>query len=516
MTEVLTSTPEFATALETKPSITRRDYLFAVVGGFVLTLAYPPFPTGFLAYFVLVPLLYALKDKTPKQHLYLAYLFGLAFNATALFWTWRVTLPGTVAMILILALYWATPFWIFGLSKKRWGWKAYLLLPFLLVALEYFRTLGELAFPWTNLSYTQSYYPAWLQLLPFAGDTLLSFWIVCLNLLIFYALENAGKKRWLGFAATFLFWLAPGVYGARVLANTKNESVMKVALLQGNIDSWSKWDAAFTQKSFDTYRELVFVAAAGGADFLVWPETAAPCYLLQEPNYLYQVMAMAQVAKKEMLVGTLAYRTLGPNQYLYYNAAYHFDTSGIPSIPYSKLHLVPFGETIPFSGRVRILKDIHVGQADFTPGDSILLLNSSFGPYAALICYEVVFPDLVRRFVLKGAKFLVGITNDGWYGRTNGPYQHERIALFRAVENRIPLVRAANSGISAAFDPYGRVLSEGELFKKQIVIAEIPLRQETTFYSRWGDFFPQGCFVVSILAVFLLAQGYVKRRFKIE
>ncbi|MCI0329590.1 MAG: apolipoprotein N-acyltransferase [candidate division Zixibacteria bacterium] len=512
MTEVLTPPPEVAAALEPKPQISRRDYLFAIVGGLALTLAYPPFPTGFIAYFVLVPLLYALKDKTPKQHLILAYLFGLAFNATALFWTWRVTLPGTVAMVLILALYWAVPFWIFGLSRKRWGHRAYLLLPFLLVGLEYFRTLGELAFPWANLSYTQSYHTAWLQVLPFAGDTLLSFWIVVLNLLIFYALENIEKKRWFGFAAAFVLWLAPGVYGLWVLENAQTKPVMKVALLQGNIDSWSKWDAAFTQNSFDTYRQLAFVAAARGADFLVWPETAAPCYLLQEPDYLYQVMAMAQVAKKEMLVGTLAYRALGPNQYLYYNAAYHFDTLGQPSIPYSKLHLVPFGETIPFSGRVRVLKDIHVGQADFTPGDSILLLNSSFGSYGALICYEVVFPDLVRRFVLKGALFLVGITNDGWYGRTNGPYQHERIALFRAVENRIPVVRAANSGISAAFDPYGRVLAEGGLFKKQIVMAEIPLRAETTFYARWGDFFPQGCFLVSLLSVLSLAQARLGSR----
>ncbi|HLG94585.1 MAG TPA: apolipoprotein N-acyltransferase [candidate division Zixibacteria bacterium] len=516
MTEVLTSTPEVAGSLGTRPGISRKDCLFATAGGLALTFAYPPFPTGFLAYFALAPLLYALKDKTPKQHLILAYLFGLAFHATALFWTWRVTLPGTVAMILILALYWAVPFWFFGQSKKLWGRRAYLLLPFLLVGLEYFRTLGELAFPWTNLSYTQSYYPAWLQLLPFAGDASLSFWIVILNLLFFYALESSGKKRWLGFAAAFLFWFAPGVYGARVLENAKSEPVMEVALLQGNIDSWSKWDAAFTQKSFDTYRELVFVAAARGADFLVWPETAAPCYLLQEPNYLYQIMAMAQVAKKEMLVGTLAYRTVGSNQYQYYNAAYHFDTLGQPSIPYGKLHLVPFGETIPFSGQVRVLKDIHVGQADFTPGDSVLLLQSSFGPYAALICYEVVFPDLVRRFVLKGAKFLVNVTNDGWYGRTNGPYQHERIALFRAVENRISLVRAANSGISAAFDPYGRVISEGKLFKKQIVMAEIPLRNETTFYARWGDFFPQGCFLISLVAGFSLAQAHVKRRFGIK
>ena len=512
MTELLTFPSEVAAVLEPKPKISRRDYLCAFFGGLAMVFSYPPFPTGLIAYFVLVPLLYALKDKTPGQHLGLAYLFGLAFNAAALFWTWRVTLPGTVAMILILAFYWAVPFWIFGMQKKLWGSKAYLLLPFLLVGLEYFRTRGELAFPWTNLSYTQSYYTAWLQVLPFTGDTLLSFWIVLLNLVIFYGLENSGKKRWLGFAAAIVLWAAPGAYGARVLEKAQTKPVMKVALLQGNIDSWSKWDSAYSQNSFDTYRQLAFAAAAQGSDFLVWPETAAPCYLLQEPYYLYQVMAMAQVAKKEMLVGTLAYRNLGPNQYLYYNAAYHFDSLGRPSVPYCKLHLVPFGETIPFSGNVRILKDIHVGQADFTPGDSILLLNSSFGPYAALICYEVVFPDLVRRFVLKGAGFLVGITNDGWYGRTNGPFQHERMALFRAVENRISFVRAANSGISAAFDPYGRVLAEGALFKKQIVTAEIPLRQGTTFYARWGDFFPQGCFLVALISVLSLAHMRLERR----
>jgi apolipoprotein N-acyltransferase len=501
MTEVLTSFPATEKIFEPKPSISGRDYLFAVFGGLALTFAYPPFQTGLLAYFALVPLLVALRDKTPKQHLGLAYLYGFAFNATALFWTWRVTLPGTVTMILVLALYWAVPFWFLGQMKKVWGHRAYILLPFLLVGLEYFRTLGELAFPWTNLSYTQSYYTAWLQVLPFAGDTLLSFWRVLLNLLIFYAIETSGKKRWLGLAAGLLLWFAPGLYGALVLEKAEVEPKFKAALLQGNIDSYHKWDSAYTQASFDAYRELAFVASASGADFLVWPETAAPCYLLQERPYLYQVMAIAQTAKKEMLVGTLDYQTVGPNQYLYYNAAYHFDTLGRASFPSRKMHLVPFGETIPFSGRVKILKDIHVGQADFTPGDSILLLQSSFGKYGVLICFEAVFPDLVRRFVQKGSQFLVGITNDGWYGRTSGPYQHERIALFRAVENRISLVRAANSGVSAGFDPYGRVISESELFKKQIVFASIPLREKTTFYTRWGDFFPQACSVVSLIAL---------------
>jgi apolipoprotein N-acyltransferase len=506
MIEVLISFPVAEKALEEKPRVSGRDYLLTVLGGLMLTFAYPPFPTGFLAYFALVPLLFALKDKTPKQHLVLAYLFGMTFNATVLFWTWRVTLPGTVAMILILALYWAFPFWIFGQMKKVWGYRAYFLLPLLLVGLEYFRTLGELAFPWTNLSYTQSYYTSWLQILIFAGDTLLSFWIVLLNLLIFWAVKNVGGKRWFGLIAGVILWLIPGLYGAAVLEKAAVEPKFKVALLQGNIDSYQKWDAAHTQASFDTYRELAFVAAAAGADFLVWPETAAPCYLLQEPAYHYQVMAIAQTAKKEMLVGTLEYQTVGPNQYLYYNAAYHFDTLGRASDPYCKIHLVPFGETIPFSGKVKILQDIHVGQADFTPGDSILLMQSSFGRYGVLVCFEAVFPDMVRRFVLKGADFLVGITNDGWYGRTSGPYQHERIALFRAVENRIPLVRAANSGVSAGFDPYGRVITESELFKKQIVFAEISLRSETTFYSRWGNFFPQTCSVASLVALVSLLE----------
>jgi len=512
MTEVLETGKQVGTYLETKPRIFLRDYFLIVFSALALIFAYPPFPTGFLAYFALVPLLFALKNKTPKQHLGLAYVYGLISNAGLLFWTWRVTLPGTVAMILILALYWAVPFWLFGHMKKVWGNKAYFILPFLLVGLEYFRTLGELAFPWTNLSYTQSYYTAWLQVLPFAGDTLLSFWIVILNLLIFYALQVSGKKRWLGFAAGFLLWLVPGVYGGWVLDNAKSEPALKVALLQGNIDSYSKWDSAFTQSSFDTYSELAFKASVFGADFLVWPETAAPCYLLREPNYLYQVMAISNVIKKEMLVGTLDYRSVGPNQYLYYNAAFHFDTLGRTSFPYCKMHLVPFGETIPFSGKLKVLQDIHVGQADFTPGDSILLLKSSFSPYGVLICFEAVFPDLVRRFVFKGAGFLVGITNDGWYGRTSGPYQHERIALFRAVENRIAFVRAANSGVSAGFDPYGQVLSQSGLFKKQIILASIPLKGKTTFYTRWGDFFPQICSVISLLSFLSLME--TKRRKK--
>jgi len=150
-----------------------------------------------------------------------------------------------------------------------------------------------------------------------------------------------------------------------------------------------------------------------------------------------------------------------------------------------------------------------LGQADFSPGKELVIFNNPKGRFAVLICFESIFPDLVRRFVIKGADFLVNITNDAWWGKTSGPFQHSQIAVFRAIENRISIARCANSGVSMFIDPYGRTYQKTKIFIRETVIGQIPPKKQTTFYTRYGDWLGKGCFFVSIL--FFMLSFFTKK-----
>jgi apolipoprotein N-acyltransferase len=189
------------------------------------------------------------------------------------------------------------------------------------------------------------------------------------------------------------------------------------------------------------------------------------------------------------------------------------DPAGGLALRYHKIRLVPFGEYVPIQSVLtlggRFSAKLVQEAGDFTPGQEYALGAVDGHPVAAFICYEAIFPDLVREFAAGGAQLLVNITNDGWYGRTSAPYQHFAMAKFRAVENERYLVRAANTGISAVVDPHGRVVAQTELFEKTVLVRDVPLLAGSTFYSRHGDLFAWACLGA---AVALLAAGIGNRQ----
>ena len=197
----------------------------------------------------------------------------------------------------------------------------------------------------------------------------------------------------------------------------------------------------------------------------------------------------------------------------HYNSAYLVSPSGELTGKYDKTHLVPFGEYVPLSNLLFFIGSLGEGIGDFKSGNEIFNFSLPQGKFGVLICFEIIFPDLCRRFVKHGAGFLVTLTNDAWFGRTAAPYQHFAMATFRAVENRVFVARAANTGISGFINPKGKILKQGGIFTEEAMTGVIRLSRKKTFYTLYGDIFVWVCSAFSIL---LLISLFLQKQNRIE
>ena len=245
--------------------------------------------------------------------------------------------------------------------------------------------------------------------------------------------------------------------------------------------------------------------AAQATDLLVWPEAATPFLFEKEPAYQEVVLDIIKRADTPLLFGSPALRYHEDGRPYLLNSAYLLTPSGTIAGRYDKRHLVPFGEYIPLRSILFFLDKLVVGIGDFESGTgprTISLVRQGDAPplsFGVAICFEVIFPDLVRKLAKDGADFLVTITNDAWFGDSIAPYQHFGMVVLRAVENRLAFARAANTGISGFVGPDGRILTATPIFTKQAVTGSIPLRTTTTFYSEYGDMFAWACVIITTL-----------------
>ncbi|MGB2698342.1 MAG: apolipoprotein N-acyltransferase [Candidatus Zixiibacteriota bacterium] len=492
----------------------RKAYIFALISAILFCLTFPPLPLGFLAYFSLVFLFFAMENKRDWHAFKLGYIWGLITNSLLLFWiayAAPIAILGAVLAILILSLYPAFLFLLFNQVQKKLKTKAIFFFPFLWVGMEYLRSLGEIGFPWLNIAHTQTYYLELIQYASFTGVWGISFWVILLNVLVFLVIKNyENLKRFsMGAFVFLLFLIIPYIHGRSVIPDSIQKNDIRVALLQGNIPPNIKWHPDSLDYNFRVYTKMTQQAAEKNVDLIIWPETASPCYLTHEPLYYHLVQSLAESLNTHLIMGSNEYKILGYLKYVYYNSAFFF-TPGyhFPEAHY-KLQLVPFSERVPFSDRVHVLDKIELGTADFSPGQEYVIFEHPKGEFATLICFEIIFPDLVRKFVKRDAEFLVNITNDAWFGKTHGPFQHARIAIFRAIENRISIARCANTGISMFVDPYGRISHSTSLFDRKIVVGVISKREEKTFYSTYGDWFALGC---SFFSLGILGLSFLLRK----
>ena len=494
--------------------ITVRQQRFQLtVSGTALAAAWPPLPLGFLALAALVLPLDIISGKTPRGAFASGYLFAFVYHICALYWIGWVTVPGTIAAVAIISLYNGFVFSLYAAVYRRARMLALLLLPILWVGLEYFRTLLEIAFPWTNLSYTQWNYLPFLQICEYIGDLGLSFIIVVVNILIWRAWRAKGRRvRAALVLGAGLLVALPTIYGALVLAKApaEHDGPITIALLQGNIDLETKWDPQQRDVSLRMYDSLA--TAAMPADLLVWPETAAPMYLLGDYSQTLRVLQTAKKIGVPMLVGTLDYRVMTDTTYEYFNAALQFDPDLRYRPPYHKMKLVPFAEAVSYGEYLPFLENLSLGWSDFTHGVEPRIYKNTFGAYGTLICYESLFPELVNQNIREGADFLVNITNDTWYGRSSGPYQHAVMVIFRAIENRIWIARAANSGFSFFVDKYGRIYNRSNLMERAVIRGKISPIEGRTFFNRTGPIVGRAGLLMIAVVSLILAAVWVKNK----
>lgn len=466
----------------TDPRRAQSALLLAACGGMLTALAMPPLPLGMLAPLG-VALWVAALHRTDRPFR-AGLLWGICFGTPALFWIGWVTVPGTVALVLISAAEYGLLSFIYVRLKRRFSdWVAFACVPALVVLLEAFRALGEIGFPWLNLAHTQLDYLWLYQFVEFTGDCGLSFWVAAAGVLLY--------RTWVRPRSVVLLalWvIVPVAFGAwRVDHLPPGGPPVDVAIVQGDIDTYQKWDEHYVDSSFLIYDELTRKTATG-MDLVIWPETAAPTYLAQHSTHSQWAAQLAATVGVPLLVGTLSYERT-PNADLIFNSAYEISPDGTWQGPYSKQQLVPFGEMIPLSRYFPALSRIDLGQGNFQPGPGPVVFHGGGVPHSVLICYESAFSGLAREQVLRGARFLVIITNDSWYGRTPGPAQHAAMASLRAVEFRMGVARAANGGISLWTDRAGRRLEATKLFTRTTLQCSLPTGGGLTWYARWGAWF---------------------------
>ena len=505
-----------------------RQIVLACVTGILYPLCFPDFDLGWLAWVVLLPLHLALDGAAPRHAFWLGWLTGLiAFAGTM---SWVVTamhlygkLPEALsysAMLLLtayLGLYVAI--YAAGVSWLRKTAFAFIGAPFIWVALEWLRTYLFSGLPWALLGYSQYRWLPVIQIADHTGVYGLSFLVALVNAalaeLALWTLERlrgqtpgtfprlSPAAAVLGMAITLLYGLWYLGRPAQVGEGTRSISI---GLVQANIDQAQKWDVAYRRATLDRYARLTARAAEGTA-LIIWPEAATPFLFEQEPEYRGEVTALVQKHGIPLLFGSPALRYYPNGRPYLLNSAYLLSSDSRILGRYDKRHLVPFGEYIPARTILFFLDKLVEGIGDFEPGTVPTILevplksrDASGGlpaRFGVVICYEVIFPDVVREFAKRGAEFMVTITNDAWYGVSSAPYQHFGMVVLRAVENRVAFARAANTGISGFIDPQGRILLATTIFSEQAVTGDIPLGRTRTFYTRHGDVFAYTCAIIT-------------------
>ncbi|MDW7774616.1 MAG: apolipoprotein N-acyltransferase [Desulfobulbaceae bacterium] len=490
-----------------------------------------------LLFTALVPLLLFIAGNRPGRSFLAGFLAGFMYYVALLYWIvivldryGAIPVGLAVAAMILLSAYMGMYMGFFsailslatgkGKGKENIPASIVVLAPFLWVGLDWARGLLFTGFPWMDLGYGLYAQPRLIQFADIGGHHLVTFCLVLINTLIIYVLSRSRfgvhQSRQPGnrvAAAACLILMLLAVYSVyrypQVKQIVRESGQERVAVVQGDISQDEKWTPAALEATLEKYRILTERGVQNGnTNLVVWPETALPFYPVNDPLF-YSVTGFAEEQKIWLLTGA-PYYTVNTDfpkagrELEYFNSALLISPEGRMTDRYSKQHLVPFGEYVPLSRYLFFLEPIVVHVGNFTPGDSSAPL--SFGKVKAgvLICFESIFADLARRQTAAGANILVNLTNDAWYGRSSAPHQSFAMSVFRSVETRRSLVRAANTGISGFVDPLGRVLEKSPLFEPLVLTATVPLVEKQSFFTRYGFAFGPGCFILAPFLFFLL------------
>jgi apolipoprotein N-acyltransferase len=464
----------------------------------------------------LTPLIVAVARSShrPVRRLFLlGLLSGAIYFACTLYWLVETmtTFGGLstplgvlVAALLVayLSLFPAAFAIIFARLYRTLGSRALLLAPAAWVTTELGRQYVWDGFPWILLGYSQVTMLPVAQVASLVGVYGLSALLALTSaaaasvVLGLQSQTNRRRLRWIfpasvtASVAVLAIWGQARLSGSALLTHGQP---VRVAVLQGNVAQDEKWDPAMRGTITDRYVSMTRQALAQGATFILWPESSYPVYFQQDLVGAAAIRRLAAESGATLLIGSDQVEPIKASpgtdraETRYYNAAFLVKPDGGIGAVYRKMHLVPFGEYVPLKTLLFFVAPIVQAVSDFSPGVDPVLLPVGGHLASTAICYEVIFPNLIRRFVQDGSELLTTITNDAWYGRSSAAYQHWEQASMRAIEEGRYLARAANTGISGFVDPYGRVVTRTALFEPAVVLGDLRFLTDRTVYSRIGD-----------------------------
>ncbi len=397
--------------------------------------------------------------------------------------------------------------------EERFGERGLWAFPLAWTGLELARTYLFTGFPWMLLGYGLAGNAVLRQAADLAGVAGLSFLLALSGVSLYLAGRRWSDRsrpgallRLVPGAAAVLFLFLYGLFGpaANLGAGTESGTVT-VGIAQGGIDQAAKWEPGNQQKTLEIYEDLTRKARDAGARVVIWPETAAPFFYGWETALSLRLEAIVARTGVPVIFGAPWYDPAEGGKF--YNSVFHMDGRGVVVGRYDKRHLVPFGEYIPLRSVLFFLRKLTPGDSDFSAGTAPSLFRVEGTKVAASVCYEAVFPEILREGVREGATWLVNVTNDAWFGDTVAPHQHLAMARLRCVELRRPMARAANSGISAVIDSRGAVVASEGLFRQGVFVAEIRPGNGETPYAKTGDIFGISCIIISVFTLFFPLRG---------
>lgn len=501
----------------------------SLLSGVLMVLAFPVYDQWWLAWIGLVPLLIVLSGRSLKQGFFLFFACSVIYFPGIFYWMLEV--PGyTLFHHMILGVYLGSYFGAFGLMfcqiSKRFGTSSAMFsAPFIWVSLEYIRSnLFFMALPMALLGHSQYENLPMIQIASLTGAYGISFLLVLVNgaiacaILTFWRERGTNKflksirlsKR----GSIFIIVMAAALtgltfgYGHLALSKSINEEKIRISVIQGNIGAAKKWDKKYIDLIMQTYADLSNKAAKESPDLIVWPEAATPGFVLKNTGLLNQMISLIKQTKTHFLIGSCEYPKFQKSpleQKKAGNTALFFSPKGKVTGQYLKIRRVPFKEYVPYDGIIPWPRFIVSREAKISiiKGKEFTLFGLNGIKFASVICWETLYPELFRQFVKKGAGLIINIANEGWFGETACPYHFLAANVFRAVENRVSIARATNTGISCFIDPNGRVTGRLNLYVKGYLTKQISLSKENPLYTTYGDIFAYASLTITFLMVAL-------------
>lgn len=490
-------------------------FFILFLAGALLTLGYAPFniwPVGFIS----LPLFLKFLHEAPTRRacIWRGFAFGYGYSIAGTYWIANALLVdaekfgwlypiSVLGLSAVMALWFAIFGALFGLWRSSSITRNRLRFVVLWVAVEYLRSIGMFGFPWNLLGSMA------LSLLPIAqlASVIGTYGLSLLFMLIFtapalYLISTHRIVRHISAVFTILVWVAFSWIASQPWEKMPApETKTRIRIVQGNIPQTMKWsrDGAVMAEQVYSHLTKQLPPVDEVPPIVIWPETAVPIALRADSAWPAQVGALLP-PHGTLLTGALRFEQGGTPTI--WNSLAAIRSSGEVASIYAKHQLVPFGEFVPLRHTLPLEK-ITPGDLDFSRGEGPQTITiDGVPPYSPLICYEVIFPWIAT--AAERPEWLVNVTNDGWYGNSPGPYQHLATARLRAIEQGLPLARAANTGISAIIDPYGRVLQSLPLGQRGVIDANLPAPLPPTPYAQNGELY-------TLILMGLMALATVRR-----